>query len=56
MRGDKAALISFKRDFLPLPHTEGILLGILEASSANNPQVSSRSLGTLESEYEVSWE
>ena len=56
MRGDKAALLSFKRDFMPPPHTEGILLGILEASSAYNPQVLSRSLGPLDSEYEVSWE
>jgi uncharacterized protein (TIGR02265 family) len=55
-RGDKSVLVSFKRDFLPLSHTEGVILAVLEASTAKNPQVRSRSLGPLDSEYEVSWD
>jgi uncharacterized protein (TIGR02265 family) len=56
MRGDKAAHISVKRDFLPPSHTEGVLLAVLEASVAGMVQVSSRSLGPLDSEYALSWE
>jgi uncharacterized protein (TIGR02265 family) len=56
MRGDRAAYISVKRDLLPPAHTEGILLALLEASSAGNCQVRSRWVGSLQSEYEVSWE
>jgi uncharacterized protein (TIGR02265 family) len=56
MRGDKAALVSFKRDFLPLPHSEGVILAVLEASHAKNPQVRSRSVSQLDSEFDVSWE
>jgi len=55
-RGDKSVLISFKRDFLPVAHTEGVILAVLEASTAKSPQLRSRSLGPLDSEYEVSWE
>jgi uncharacterized protein (TIGR02265 family) len=55
-RGDKSVLISFKRDFLPVAHTEGVILAVLEASTAKNPQLRSRSLGPLDSEYEVSWD
>jgi uncharacterized protein (TIGR02265 family) len=55
-QGDKSVLISFKRDFLPVPHTEGVILAVLEASKAKYPQVRSRALSPLDSEYEVSWE
>jgi uncharacterized protein (TIGR02265 family) len=55
LRGDKAAMISFKRDFLPLAHSEGVILAVLEAGNAPHPQVRSRSLSQLDSEYEVSW-
>jgi uncharacterized protein (TIGR02265 family) len=54
--GAKSAHISFKRDFLPLAHTEGVLLAVLEASTARNPQIRSRSVGTLDSEYDLSWD
>lgn len=55
-RGDKGALVTFRRDFFPLVHSEGVLLAVLEATSARNSRVRSRSLGPLDSEYEVSWE
>jgi uncharacterized protein (TIGR02265 family) len=55
-QGDKGVLIVFKRDFLPLAHSEGVILAVLEASTAKNFRVRSRSLGPLDSEYEVSWE
>ncbi len=56
MRGDKGALVTFTRDFMPLPHTEGVLLAVLQASHVRNPQVRSRALGPLDSEYDLSWE
>ncbi len=55
-RGDHAVLITFKRDFLPVAHSEGVIMAVLEASTAKYPQVRSRSLGPLDSEYEVSWQ
>jgi uncharacterized protein (TIGR02265 family) len=56
IQGNKAAHITFKRDFLPLAHSEGVILAVLEVSSAKNPQVRSRSLSQLDSEYDVTWE
>ncbi|KFE69019.1 DUF2378 family protein [Hyalangium minutum] len=53
--GDKSALLTFKRDFLPLPHTEGVILAVMEVSTGKHPQVRSRSIGPLDSEYEVTW-
>jgi uncharacterized protein (TIGR02265 family) len=55
-KGEKSALVTFRHDFMPLAHTEGVLLAVLQASEVKNPQVRSRSLGALDSEYDVSWE
>ncbi|WP_224364507.1 DUF2378 family protein [Hyalangium versicolor] len=54
--GEKSAVVTFRHDFMPLAHTEGVLLAVLQASDVKNPQVRSRSLGTLDSEYDVSWD
>ncbi|MFL5348650.1 MAG: DUF2378 family protein [Hyalangium sp.] len=56
MKGDKCAIVTFLHDFLPLPHTEGVLLSVLQASNAKNPQIRSRALGPLDSEYELTWD
>lgn len=53
---EKSALLTFKRDFLPLPHSEGVILAVMEVSTGKHPQVRSRSLGPLDSEYEVTWD
>ncbi len=55
-RGDKAAIVTFRRDFFPLVHTEGVLQAVLEAAKATNIRIRSRSLGPLDSEYELSWQ
>ncbi len=55
-QGDNAAHISFKRDFMLPLFTEGVMLAVLEAVEARDIQVHSRSLGVLDSEYEVSWQ
>lgn len=54
--GEKSAVLTFKRDFLPLPHTEGVILAVMDVSTGKHPQVRSRSLGPLDSEYEVTWD
>lgn len=55
-RGDKAAVITFRRDFFPLVHTEGVIQAVLEGARARNIHIRSRPLGPLDSEYEASWE
>jgi uncharacterized protein (TIGR02265 family) len=55
-RGDKGAIVTFRRDFFPLVHSEGVLLAVLESTSAKNARVRSRPLGPLDSEYDVTWE
>lgn len=54
--GQNSALLTFRRDFLPLPHSEGVILAVMDASTGKHPQVRSRSLGPLDSEYEVTWD
>ncbi len=56
LRGDKSAIITFRRDFLPLVHNEGVIQAVLESANAKNVRIRSRPLGPLDSEYEVSWE
>ncbi|WP_224361427.1 DUF2378 family protein [Hyalangium versicolor] len=55
-KGDKCVIVTYTRDFFPLYHSEGVLLAVLEALRVKKPQVRSRSLGLLDSEYEVTWE
>jgi uncharacterized protein (TIGR02265 family) len=55
-RGEKAVIVTYKRDLLPLAHTEGVLLAVLEATHVKNPQIRSRPLAPLDSEYELTWE
>lgn len=55
-KGDKLIIVNYTRDFFPLVHSEGVLLAVLEALKLKNPQVRSRSLGELDSEYELTWE
>jgi uncharacterized protein (TIGR02265 family) len=56
LRADKSAVVTFRRDFFPLVHSEGVLQAVLEAANAKNVRIRSRSLGPLDSEYEVSWQ
>jgi uncharacterized protein (TIGR02265 family) len=56
MMGDKAARVVFTRDFM-LPHyNEGVLSAVLESVNARNPRVFSRTVGTMDSEYELAWD
>jgi uncharacterized protein (TIGR02265 family) len=56
MLGDTAARITYQDDLMPPLHNEGVLLGILRAVNAKNPQVRSTPRGLLDCEYTLSWE
>lgn len=53
---ERAGLFVVRRDFMPPAYTKGWLQGMLEAVGAQGVRVSGRPTGTLDSEYEVSWE
>ncbi len=55
-KGDKAALLVFKRDFMPASFHRAVAAAALEASDAKNPKVVARATGLLDSEYDLSWE
>jgi uncharacterized protein (TIGR02265 family) len=56
MLGDNAARVSYQDDLMPPLHNEGVLLGILRAVHARNPQVRAQPRGLLDCDYLLSWE
>jgi uncharacterized protein (TIGR02265 family) len=55
-KGEKAARMVFRRDFMPPAFHAAVIAGGLGASEARNPKVVGRATGLLDSEYDVSWE
>jgi uncharacterized protein (TIGR02265 family) len=55
-RGEKAARMVFRRDFMVPQFHRAVMLAALEASEARNPRVEGRATGLLDSEYEITWE
>jgi uncharacterized protein (TIGR02265 family) len=55
-KGEKAAKMVFKRDFMPPAFHGAVIAAGLGASEARNPNVVGRATGLLDSEYDVSWE
>ncbi|NBD09746.1 MULTISPECIES: TIGR02265 family protein [Corallococcus] len=53
--GDHSARFVMRRDFMPAPYHEGVLVGALEAVGATDIQVHGRQLSLLDTEYDVSW-
>ncbi|RKH31662.1 TIGR02265 family protein [Corallococcus sicarius] len=53
--GERSARFVMRRDFMPAPYHEGVLLGALEAVGAQDVRVHGRQLSLLDSEYDVSW-
>ena len=53
--GERSARYVMRRDFMPAPYHEGVLLGALEAVGAQDVRVHGRQLSLLDSEYDVSW-
>ncbi len=54
--GPTSGRFLMRREFMPYPFLEGMLMGVLDKVSARDAQVRGRQLSTLESEYEISWE
>ena len=44
-----------RRDFMPHPYHEGVLLQVLQAVGAKQPKVVGKRVGVLDTDYEVSW-
>jgi uncharacterized protein (TIGR02265 family) len=55
-RGEKAARMVFKRDFMPPAFHRAVILAALEASEAKNGKVEACATGLLDSEYAITWE
>jgi uncharacterized protein (TIGR02265 family) len=53
--GDRSARFVMRRDFMPAPYHEGVLVGALEAVGAQDVQVHGRQVSLLDAEYDVSW-
>lgn len=55
-RGERAARMIFRRDFMVPAFHRSVILTALEASDARNPRVVAHASGLLDSEYDISWE
>jgi uncharacterized protein (TIGR02265 family) len=55
-KGEKAARMTFRRDFMVPAFHAAVMRAALEASDATDPRVEGRALGLLDSEYDLSWE
>jgi uncharacterized protein (TIGR02265 family) len=55
-KGERAARMTFKRDFMPPAFHRAVILAGLEASDAKRPRVEARATALLDSEYEIAWE
>jgi uncharacterized protein (TIGR02265 family) len=48
-------IFSMKRDFMPHPYHEGVLLQVLTAIGGKNVQAKGQRVGLLDTDYEISW-
>jgi uncharacterized protein (TIGR02265 family) len=55
-KGERAARMVFRGDFMVPAFHRAVMQAALEASDATNPRVEGRALGLLDSEYELRWE
>ena len=55
-RGEKQALMTFRRDFMVPAFHRAVIRTALDASDARNPRVEARPTGLLDSEYDIRWE
>lgn len=56
MTGPKTAQVVMRRDFMLPAYNEGVLLAVMEAALVQNPRVVARTVGTLDTDYELSWD
>jgi uncharacterized protein (TIGR02265 family) len=48
-------VFSMKRDFMPHPYHEGVLLQVLTAIGGKNVQAKGQRVGLLDTDYEITW-
>jgi len=53
--GDRQARLVSRRDFMPLPYNEGVLLVAMGQSTARDILVKGRRVGPVDVEYDISW-
>lgn len=51
----KHCVFSMKRDFMPHPYHEGVLLQVLTAIGGKQVQVKGQRVGLLDTDYDISW-
>ncbi len=56
MIGDNSVRVTYRNELMPPLHTEGVLMGILKAVNAKNPQVRAETKGLLDYDYLLSWD
>jgi uncharacterized protein (TIGR02265 family) len=56
MLSETSAHLSFQEELIPPYQNEGMLLAIMKASTAKNPQVQTFPKGILDCDFEVTWE
>jgi uncharacterized protein (TIGR02265 family) len=54
--GPTSCRLTMRREFMPYPFQEGMLLGVLKKANARGARVLGHQLSTLESDYDVFWE
>lgn len=55
-KGDRAARMVFRRDFMVPAFHAAVMQAALEASDAKRPRVTARATGLLDSEYDLTWD
>jgi len=54
--GEKQAIFTMKRDFMPHPYHEGVLKTVLEAMGATTARAIGHRTGPLDAAYQISWD
>lgn len=54
--GPTSGRLTMRREFMPYPFQEGMLLGLLQKANARGARVLGHQLSTLESDYDISWQ
>lgn len=55
MLSDTSCVFKVRRDFMPHPYHEGVLLAVLRALGTTEPVVKGERLGLLDADYHLSW-
>ena len=54
-KGPTHCIFAMRRDFMPHPYHEGVLIQVLTAIGGKNVQAKGLRVGLLDTDYEISW-